>query len=107
MSEEAIATRPGDVADEHAAAVREQIGSWEPVIGLPNVPVHTHLLPNGTVLFWGRRADLAGGMDQHVCDVYVLDPATAAVRKTDPPTMPDGSPVNLFCSGHAFLPDGR
>ena len=97
--------------DEQAAAVREQLGSWEPVITLPNVPVHTHLLPNGKVLFWGRRVDLQGGMDQHRCDAYVLDPASPASAenpaKAPPPTMPDGSPVNLFCSGHAFLPDGR
>lgn len=49
--------------DEQAAAVREQLGSWEPVITLPNVPVHTHLLPDGKVLFWGRRVDLQGGMN--------------------------------------------
>jgi galactose oxidase len=101
------ANQPGEAADEHAATVREQIGSWEPVIRVPNVPVHSHLLPDGTVLFWGRRADLAGGMDQHVSDVFVLDPQSAAIRKVPRPTMPDGSLVNLFCSGHAFLPDGR
>ena len=107
MTERSISSRLAEPADEHAAAVREQIGAWEPVIRLRNVPVHAHLLANGMVLFWGRRADLAGGMDQHVCDVYVLDPATAEARKTNSPTMPDGSSVNLFCSGHAFLPDGR
>ena len=26
---------------------------------------------------------------------------------TLPPTLPDGKNANLFCSGHAFLPDGR
>ena len=26
---------------------------------------------------------------------------------TPPPTPPDGKNANLFCSGHAFLPDGR
>lgn len=107
MTEQSISSRLAEAADEHAAAVREQIGAWEPVIRLLNVPVHTHLLANGMVLFWGRRANLAGSMDQHVCDVYLLDPATTEARKTNSPTMPGGSSVNLFCSGHAFLPDGR
>ncbi|MBK3666274.1 DUF1929 domain-containing protein [Bradyrhizobium diazoefficiens] len=82
-------------------------GLWEQVIQLPNVPVHTHLLPNGKVLFWGRRTDLDGGMDQHDTDVYLLDPASLQIRRTRSPIMPDGSSVNLFCSGHAFLSDGR
>jgi len=94
-------------SDEHAAAAREQVGFWEPVIQLPNVPVHTHLLPSGKVLFWGRRVDLEGSMDQHLCDAYVLDPVTLEIQNAPRPTMPDGSLVNLFCSGHAFLTDGR
>lgn len=36
---------------DDAAPARD--GLWEPVIQLPNVPVHTHLLASGKVLFWG------------------------------------------------------
>ncbi|MBV9563864.1 MAG: DUF1929 domain-containing protein, partial [Bradyrhizobium sp.] len=93
--------------DERAATTREQDGHWEAVIRLPNVPVHSHLLPNGKVLFWGRRVDLKGDMDQQQCDVYLLDPNTAETHKVSSPTLPDESPVNLFCSGHALLADGR
>jgi hypothetical protein len=46
-------------------------------------------------------------MDQHLSDVYVLDPVTLEIQKAPRPTMPDGSLFNLFCSGHAFLSDGR
>ena len=39
---------------------------------------------------------------------YMLDPATGVSRQTkNQPTLKDGTPVNLFCSGHTFLPDGR
>jgi galactose oxidase len=107
MSETEIGGSPHVGGDEHAASSREQFGSWEPVIQLPNVPVHTHLLPNGKVLFWGRRVNLAGSMDQHLSDAYVLDPETMKIEKAPRPTMPDGSLVNLFCSGHAFVSDGR
>jgi galactose oxidase len=97
--------RPGGI--EAASTGREQLGFWEPVIPLPNVPVHTHLLPSGQILFWGRRVDLQAGMDQHLTDAYVLDPRTLEIQKPPRPTMPDGSLVNLFCSAHAFLSDGR
>jgi galactose oxidase len=88
-------------------SLAKQTGYWDSVIQLPNVPVHTHLLPSGKVLFWGRRVDHQGSMDQHVCDVFVLDGTTREVQQVPRPTMPDGSPVNLFCSGHALLSDGR
>jgi hypothetical protein len=44
-------------------------------------------------------------------EAHVYDPATGAVRAVTPPDVPypDGSrrPANLFCAGHALLPDGR
>jgi galactose oxidase len=92
-----VGGHPDDVA--HA-----RDGFWEPVIQLPDVPVHTHLLRNGKVLFWGRRTDLNGGMDQHDADVYLLDPTNLEIRRARSPAMPDGSSVNMFCSGHAFYP---
>ena len=90
-----------------AAGPPEQVGRWDPVFALPNVAIHTHLLPNGKVLFWGRRDDPTGSMDQHACTPYVWDPATGTTVATPQPTRADGSTVNLFCAGHAFLPDGR
>jgi Dyp-type peroxidase family len=87
---------------------RETAGEWGDVIDFPNVPVHTHLLPDGNVLFWGRREDATGGMDQHSCTPQIWDrnanPPTC--RPTPQPKGKDGNTVNLFCSGHAFLPDG-
>ncbi len=73
---------------------------------MPNVAIHTHVLPNGTVLFWGRRDDPAGSLNEHACTPYLWDPATGDFTPTPQPTLADGSTVNLFCSGHSFLPDG-
>ena len=37
-----------------------------------------------------------------------LGPATRTTTPTPKPTVADGkTTVNLFCSGHTFLPDGR
>lgn len=38
-----------------AAPNTARVGQWSPIIPLPNVPIHTHVLPTGKVLFWGRR----------------------------------------------------
>jgi galactose oxidase len=83
-----------------------QVGKWDQVFTLPNVAIHTHVLPNGTVLFWGRRDDPSGSMNEHACTPYVWDPATGASTPTPQPRLADGTTVNLFCSGHTFLPDG-
>ena len=101
---------------------RDKRGEWGPVFGLPNVAIHAHMLPNGLVLMWGRRDDpqqslnVDPPLEIHTggppappaqSTPFLWDPSTGAVTKTDKPTLPDGSPANLFCSGHAFLPDGR
>ena len=64
-------------------------GEWADPFAWPVVAVHLHLLPGGKVLSWGA-----------VGDPQVWDPATSAF--TGAPSHTD-----LFCSGHAFLPDGR
>lgn len=84
-----------------------QRGRWDPVFVLPDVAIHTHVLPTGKVLFWGRRKDPNGSMHQQGCAPFVWDPATNAATPTREPQRADGTPVNLFCSGHTFLADGR
>jgi galactose oxidase len=82
-------------------------GRWEAVFGLPNVAIHTTLLPDGKVLFWGRRDDPAGSMNEHSGTPQVWDPVTRSSVSTPQPRRADGTTVNLFCAGHAYLPDGR
>jgi hypothetical protein len=90
------------------------MGKWGPIIDLVNVAVHTHVLPNGKVLYWGRRVDLHGDLHPHECKPLIWDPSKPkeTPKETPQPTRPqvdstEGEKVNLFCSGHAFLPDGR
>lgn len=82
-------------------------GSWGPVFALPNVAVHASLLPNGRVLFWGRRDRPDGTMDEHECTPHIWNPEDGTTVPTPQPATPNGIKVNLFCSGHAFLSDGR
>jgi hypothetical protein len=64
-------------------------GEWAAPFDWPVVAVHLHLLPSGQVLTWGR-----------VGEPQIWDPATGAFTVAASASM-------LFCSGHAFLSDGR
>ncbi|MEO8089662.1 MAG: galactose oxidase-like domain-containing protein [Gemmatimonadales bacterium] len=66
-----------------------RVGKWSSVVASPLVAIHMHLLPDGLVLMFGNK-----GLPR------LWDAATGQFT-----SLP--SPANLFCSGHAFLPDGR
>src|SRR6476646_7708995 len=66
------------------------VGQWSPVMTWPYEAIHAHVLPTGKVIFWTR-----GDHSQ------LWDPATNAV------TAAGASGVNIFCSGHSFLPNGQ
>ncbi|MBW8878653.1 MAG: DUF1929 domain-containing protein [Acidobacteria bacterium] len=72
-------------------------GQWGPVIALPTVPIHMHVLPTGKVMFWDRH-DHVNGWDG---DPRLWDPATQTVTTLALPGY------DLFCSGHSFLDDGK
>ena len=71
-----------------AAAVADA-GAWSAPMTWPVVAVHLHLLPDGRVLSWGKFGD-----------PQIWNPANNSFT-------PAPSADLLFCSGHAFLADGR
>ncbi len=73
-----------------AGGSASQVGQWSAVTPAPIVQVHQHLLVDGRVLSFGGSS----GIPQ------VFDPATGTFTAVP-------SPALMFCSGHAFLPDGR
>jgi galactose oxidase len=98
-------------------------GQWGDPFTLLNVGIHAHVLPTGLVLMWGRRdnpqqsldtdpaSPLAPGLPPAppaTCTPFLWNPANGNMTSTPQPTLNDGTTnANLFCSGHAFLPDGR
>src|SRR5262249_39813243 len=66
------------------------VGQWSPVMTWPYEAIHAHVLPTGKVIFWTR-----GDHSE------LWDPATNTV------TAAAASGANIFCSGHAFLPNGQ
>jgi hypothetical protein len=90
-----------------------QMGKWSEPIQFPNVPIHTHVLHTGKVLFWGRRKEVGSSnyptLNEHECFPFLWDPVSQApaVATQKQPVDSSGQTVNLFCSGHTFLSDGR
>ena len=97
---------------ENASLSSALSGQWGPVFNLENVAIHAHLLPTGKVLYWGRRSVVGdpsfASLNEHKSATFLWDPATGkSVRTKNSPALTGGGGVNLFCSGHTFLPDGR
>src|SRR5436190_1002600 len=69
------------------------VGQWSGVMTWPYLAVHAHVLPTGKVLWWTsfNQGD----------NPQLWDPTTNVV------TAGPKAGANIFCSGHAFLPDGR
>lgn len=88
-----------EAASSTAAPQASLVGAWSFPFGMPTVPIHTSVLPNGKVLIWGRdkvnNADIANSTG-----VWIYDPSLGSF------TSVANSTTNLFCSGHSFLPDG-
>lgn len=77
-------------------------GKWEPVeYRFHHLPVHLSLLHTGKVLaFGGSGNDEYSLDDPHPAELF--DPRTGTIEIVDQDL--DG---DVFCVGHAFLPDGR
>lgn len=91
----------GDATDgDHGDAT--DVGAWEPVEHrFESLPVHTALLHTGKVLaFGGSCNDEQSLEDPHPAELF--DPERGMVETVD-----QGLAGDVFCAGHAFLPDGR
>jgi len=109
----------GDPANpQDIPATPAVIGEWSEVYDLANVPIHAHLLPTGKILFWGRRNPPGNtvanatfdSLNQHFTVALLWDPSAPtqpAVPTSNQPADANGQSINIFCSGHTFLADGR
>jgi hypothetical protein len=83
-----------------------QVGRWDPCPKPAGVlAVHAALLRTGKVVYFGGSENVqsqhdAGGAG--IDNTRLWDPATGDVQ-----TLPSPANHDLFCCGHAFLPNGR
>jgi hypothetical protein len=76
-------------------AQSDQFGQWTTLTTLPFFPVHDHLLPTGKVMIWPGDGGISGN------DPRLWNPMDQSVTTLAKPGY------DLFCTGHAFLADGR
>jgi hypothetical protein len=69
------------------------VGQFSSVMTWPYMPAHAHLLPTGKVIWWPSF--------DYGDNPTLWDPST----NTNTPATHAGA--NIFCSGHAFLPNGQ
>jgi hypothetical protein len=78
------------------------VGSWSGVIPFPVIPIHAHLLTNNKLLFWSRHTHDAPPEQQlDETRPWLWDIATGAFTEAGHPGL------EVFCSGHSLLADGR
>jgi hypothetical protein len=76
-------------------------GQFSPVYSWPSEAIHAHLLPNGRVLSWDDVTRYGTGTtDTYIVDIPTDGPPGAITEYANTYT-------SMFCSGHAFLSDGR
>lgn len=84
-----------------AAALPSEVGQWSPVYPWPNNGIHMSLLPSGKVMSWATgETTYPGSNSGDVVEVPADQPPSSIVAANN-------TTSNLFCSGHAFLPDGK
>jgi hypothetical protein len=78
------------------------MGCWSDTLsGWPDIAIHAALLPDGTHISWGH-------VEQSAADnATIWNPTSGALTAAPFPAVNTNYDVNLFCSGHAFLSDGR
>jgi galactose oxidase len=81
--------------------------AWSPVYPWPDVAIHLHLLPNGKLLSFSDDDHESGvATNADFSKAFVIDVPTGGAPAQTAIYVPNTT-TNMFCSGHAFLPDGR
>ena len=88
----AIGTSPASPPSNAATPGQAPAGQWSALAPSPILAVHDMLLANGKFLQFDGW--------QQPQPTYVFDPVANSYTETD-------APDSIFCSGNAFLPDGR
>lgn len=87
----------------HSAEYQREFGRWD-VVDLPSDAkinaIHAALLPSGKLLIVAGSGNDQDRFDAGTFSTLLYDPSTGS-------TSPVPTPGDLFCGGHAFLPDGK
>lgn len=114
LSARAGAALPTSINANCAGSIRPNcVGAWARISDWqPVVAVHAVLLPSARVLFWSRfnasgdDIPTTGDKGSKTPQAWIWDPSKPERAAGRFANVPNPN-TNLFCSGHALLPDGR
>jgi hypothetical protein len=105
-----VRSRFSDSASRRAAATPDQVGKWSAVYDWPVVAIHASLLPSGKVLAYdsvpgqvGATETFTGPHDGTRVTLWTPNGDQAGTHVS----ANNNLKLNLFCSGHTTLADGR
>jgi Domain of unknown function (DUF1929) len=88
-----------------ARAAPIDVGAWSPVYDLGFVPIHLHLLPSGRIFLLQDDNQVYPARGPGYVVGYIIDLPIDGVPGTK--LKIENEEIDLFCSGHSFMPDGR
>ncbi|MDZ8188983.1 MAG: DUF1929 domain-containing protein [Nostoc sp. ChiSLP02] len=82
---------------------------WQLSSQIPINPIHAAVGKTGKVLFFGGSGNVAtqAAYDNSPNGVRLWDPKTGTFTTPTIPRDTNGDPIDVFCAGHSFRPDGR
>lgn len=89
-----------------ARAAPSDAGEWSPVYPWPQVAVHLHVLPDRRVLTYSDEWVQGQKVTPSTSRAYVVQIPDGEAPLSTWTYVPNYA-TDLFCAGHAFLPDGR
>ncbi len=93
---------------ETLIAQNTSVGSWQLLpYTSPVLPIDAALLRTGKVLFIAGSGNNPANVNNSSSGSAVLDLNTGTFSRPVIPNDDAGLPIDLFCPGHSFLPDGR
>ncbi len=115
MTREQVAeARLGAAAAAADVGAPSEVGRWDfdATVGLPIVAIHAALLPTGKVMVFSYpNVEQTADNWKNEGAAWLWDPATGQKKPVPPPAdqFVNGQyrPANIWCSGHAFTPDGE
>ncbi len=83
------------------------VGSWQLLsYNSPILPIHAALLHTGKVFFLAGSGNNPDNVDS-TNGSAVWDVNSGTFSRPVTPVDAAGLPIDIFCAGHSFLPDGR
>ncbi|NJL09313.1 MAG: hypothetical protein HC908_01060 [Calothrix sp. SM1_7_51] len=81
--------------------------AWQVSSTCPVNPIHAALLRTGKVLFLAGSGNDPNNFANSGTGFAVWNPQDGSFARPTIPNRPDGSPIDLFCTGHSFRSNGR